>query len=134
VEFALSIGDHQAVRRAAEWTIRTQGEESGWSSSDAADSAFATACSLSILLHANAFAEPMQRCIQELVVLQESDGGWPTRPIMRIPLPGDRDPNGEGRWRLLRFGSGLVVEDQNRTFTSAACLAALAGARTAGFG
>jgi hypothetical protein len=42
---------------------------------------------------------------------------------MRIPPPGDVDPD-RRRWRL--GGRGLVVRDHHRTFTSAACVGALA--------
>jgi squalene cyclase len=117
VELALSLGDHEPVGRAAEWAIRSQADDDG---------AFATALSLSVLLAAGASGQPVERAISRLGALQEDDGGWPSRPIMRIPLPGDADPDRHRRFRLL--GSGLVVRDQHRTFTSAACVAALARA------
>jgi hypothetical protein len=56
-------------------------------------------------------------------MLQEEDGGWSSHPIMRIPVPGDTAPD---RWRPVRLGGGVVVQDEHRTFTSAACVAALA--------
>lgn len=118
VELALSLGDHGPVGRAAEWAIRGQAD----------DGAFATALSLSLLLAAGASGQPVERAISRLVTLQDADGGWPSDPIMRIPLPGDVDPDRRRRFRLL--GSGLVVRDQHRTFTSAACVAALARAAT----
>ena len=71
--------------------------------------------------------EPVERAISRLVALQHGDGGWPSHPIMRIPLPGDVDP--DRRRRLVDLGRGIVVADQHRTFTSAACVAALARAR-----
>jgi squalene cyclase len=123
VELALSVGDHDSVNRAAEWAMRSQADDGAWSAPGAATSAFATALSLSILLHAGASGPPVERAISSLVALQDDDGGWPSHPIMRIPLPGDRDPDG---WRLVRLGGGIVVRDQHRTFTSAACAAALA--------
>jgi squalene cyclase len=132
VQLALSIGNHNAVSRAVDWAIRTQDDDGGWGAAHGPRS-FATALSLSILLHANAAAGAITRGVQRLVALQQADGGWPSHPIMRIPLPADRDPNGEGRWRLVRFSGGLIIADQHRTFTSAACLAALARARIAGF-
>lgn len=129
VELALSMGDHDAVARAAEWAIRGQADDGGWSAPGAATSAFATALSLSVLLRARASREPVERAISRLVALQQEDGGWPSHPIMRIPLPGDVDP--DRRRRLVDLGRGIVVQDQHRTFTSAVCVAALARAREA---
>jgi hypothetical protein len=42
--------------------------------------------------------------------------------MMRIPYPGDRDPDRPRR----RGFRGLLVADQHRTFTTATCVAALA--------
>ena len=117
-------GDHDAVGRAAEWAIRTQADDGAWGAPGAAASAFATALSLSVLLHARASREPIERGISRLAALQDEDGGWPSHPIMRIPLPGDVDPDRRRRPRLVDLGRGVVVRDQHRTFTSAACVAA----------
>jgi squalene cyclase len=108
VELALRQGDCDAVRRAAEWASRTHDEHG----------AFATALSLSILRRGGAGGQPVERALARLAALQEDDGGWPSEPIMRIPYPCDVDPDKRRR--------GLVVRDQHRTFTSAACIAALA--------
>jgi squalene-hopene/tetraprenyl-beta-curcumene cyclase len=131
VEFALSVGDWAVVRRAVAWTITSQGDTGGWNIPGVADSAFASALAVSTLLQANADHDHVERGVRRLIELQEADGGWVSYPIMRIPLPPDRDPNREGPWRPVQFGDGVVVADQHRTFTSAACVAALARARTA---
>jgi squalene-hopene/tetraprenyl-beta-curcumene cyclase len=133
VELALAAADETAVRRAVLWTIVHQRDSGGWSLLEAADSAFATALAVSILLRANADADRVQRGLVRLVGLQQADGGWGTHPILRIPLPPDRDPNREGPWRPVRFGPGIDVPDQHRTFTTAACVAALTLARGAGW-
>src|SRR5262249_3891116 len=112
VELAALVGDRAAVDRAGEWAARTLSRDVG---------AFETALLLSVLLEAGRDA---QEAIEGLVALQDADGGWPSRPIMRIPLPGDRDPDRPRR----RRPRGIVVRDQHRTFTSAACVAALARA------
>lgn len=125
-ELAAAFGDHDAVSRAADWALRSQNDDGGWSAPGAPTSAFATANSLSLLVLGGAQREAIARATDGLAALQQDDGGWPGHPILRIPLPGDRDPDGRGRWRPIRFGSGIVVADQHRTFTSAACVAALA--------
>jgi squalene-hopene/tetraprenyl-beta-curcumene cyclase len=117
VELAVSYGDRDAAGRAAAWVLQTE-------SLDAP--AFATASSLSVLLDAGTNGEAVERAIARLAALQDDDGGWPSHPIMRIPPPGDTDPD---RQRLLRIGRGIVVRDQHRTFTSAACVAALTRVR-----
>jgi squalene cyclase len=131
VELAVTVGDDESVSGAAEWAIRTQAEDGAWSAPGAATSAFTTALSLSILLNAKASPRPVDRAISRLAALQDEDGGWPSHPIMRIPLPGDVDPDRERRWRFGCLGRGLIIEDQHRTFTSAACIAALARAQEA---
>lgn len=131
VELALLVGDHDSVDRAAAWAIRTQQEGGGWNAPSAATSAFATALSISILVNARSGREPVERAVDRLVALQDADGAWPSHPIMRIPLPGDAHPDRRRRWPFSRLGRGLLVADQHRTFTSAACLTALALARDA---
>lgn len=132
VELALLVGDHAPVERAAAWAIRTQQDDGGWNAPGVATSAFATALSLSILANARTASRgPVERAVERLVALQESDGGWLSHPIMRIPLPGDAHPNRQRRWPFSRLRRGIVVSDQHRTFTSAACLTALVLARHA---
>jgi squalene cyclase len=131
VELALSLADHEPVGRAAEWAIQGQAEDGAWSAPGAATSAFTTALSLSILVHSGADGPPVERAISTVAALQHDDGGWPSHPIMRIPLPGDVDPDRRLLRRLGRLGRGVVIRDQHRTFTSAACVAALARATAA---
>jgi hypothetical protein len=126
VGLAALLEDRGAVDRAADWALRRQAGDGTWSASDAASSAFATALSLSLLLNAGATGHPVECAVSRLAALQDDDGGWPSHPILRIPLPGDVEPDRRRRWRL--GGRGLVVRDHHRTFTSAACLAALAQA------
>jgi squalene cyclase len=128
VEIATVFRDYEAVRRAAEWSIQTEDEAGGWSASGGAPSAFATALCLSILVSARADSAVLERAAERLAALQDDDGGWPSHPILRIPLPGDANPDQAKRWRPIRFAGGVTVRDQHRTFTSAACVDALARA------
>ena len=129
VHLALVLGDDDPVGRAAGWAARRQSDDGGWSAPGAATSAFATALSLSVLLSAGASGGRVEKAISRLAALQDDDGGWRSHPIMRIPLPGDVDPDRRRRLRPGWVGRGVVVRDQHRTFTSAACVAALARAR-----
>jgi squalene cyclase len=117
VELALVMGEPDRLAHASEWTLE---------SPDPAAPAFATALSLSILLHAGVDGTAVDQGVSLLCALQDDDGGWPSHPIMRIPLPGAVDPDKRRRFRL--GGRGLVVADQHRTFTSAVCAGALAQA------
>lgn len=118
VELGGSLGDRAAVACAGEWALRNDGD----------GSPFATALSISVLRRANANWQAVESAASRLVALQDDDGGWPSRSIMRIPLPDDVDPDRRHRRFLLSLGLGVVVADQHRTFTTAACLAALAHA------
>ena len=125
VELALALGDDEPVARAAEWAIRTQNEDGGWSGPGTVTSAFATALSLSVLVNAGADRERIRAAVDRLTLLQDGDGGWPSHPIMRIPMPGDRDPDRSRRRRFRARPGGVLIPDQHRTFTSAACVGAL---------
>jgi squalene-hopene/tetraprenyl-beta-curcumene cyclase len=132
VQLAHLFGDNDAISRAADWAIRTQSDNGGCGVPDYPESAFATALCLSILIHADPGSDAARQAVLTLMAMQDADGGWPSCPIMRIPVPPDCDPSGESRWRLVRFGGGMVIADQHRTFTSAACVAALVRWFTAG--
>jgi hypothetical protein len=119
VELAMTLGDRAAVGRAAEWARRARYHD-----------AFATALTLSVLLAAGERGDPVERAVARLADLQEDDGGWPSHPILRIPVPHDRNP-ARRRRRLVGLGSGFLVRDQHRVFTTATCVAALSRARPA---
>lgn len=119
VELAAQVGDREALDRAAAWVRRSPYHD-----------AFTTALSLSVLAMAGETGEPMARALSRLAELQQEDGSWPSQPMLRIPLPGDRDPN-RARRRRIRPGKGFLVHDQHRTFTTATCVASLARATQA---
>lgn len=129
VALAIEMGDQAAAKRAADWALREQGHDGGWSAPGVPTSAFATALSLSVLLHAGVEGPPIDRATARLLELQHADGGWPSHPIMRIPPPWLAEPGDHRLWRLDGLGTGVVVRDQHRMFTTSTCLAALAQAR-----
>jgi squalene-hopene/tetraprenyl-beta-curcumene cyclase len=128
VELALALGEEEPAARAGEWALRTQHADGGWGTPGTAASAFATALCLSVLANVGADRQAINAAVRRLVSLQNEDGGWPSYPIMRIPLPGDRDPDRTQPWRVGRRHRGVLIEDQHRTFTSAACVTALSRA------
>jgi len=130
-ELAAVFGDHAAMGRARDWVLRSQSRAGSWGTPERPESAFATALSLSLLLAADDHGAHTRRGLRRLLELQNSDGSWPSHALMRIPLPPDRRLGGDQRWRPIRFATGMCVEDQHRTFTTAACVTALgqAGSR-----
>lgn len=130
VALALGMGDFGPVGRARAWAVRGQRPDGGWGvPGEAAASSFATALSISLLVASGLVdRQPVARGVDALIRMQQADGGWPSHPALRIPLPIDPVPAGDARWRLIRFGTGIVGQDQRRTFTSATCIAALAHA------
>lgn len=125
VELAHAVGDRAAVHRAAKWALRRQAADGSWSAPGATTSAFATALSLSVLLRCGRTDVRVDCAIERLIALQDADGSWPSHPIMRIPPPHLLEPASVRSWRD-GLGTGVVVADQHRTFTTSACVAALA--------
>jgi squalene cyclase len=123
---ARALGDDEAVSRAAEWALRSQLDDGGWAAPGAAASPFATALSLSILACAGERGAPAARAVDRLGALQEPDGAWPSHPMMRIAPPGVAEPDDHRSWRSDALGTGVVIRDQHRLFTTATCVAALA--------
>jgi hypothetical protein len=126
VALAAEMGAEEAVKRAADWALREQCQDGGWSAPGAPTSAFATALSLSVLVRAGVRGPHVDRAVERLQALQDADGGWPSQPIMRIPPPDLAEPDDRDTWRSDELGTGVVVRDQHRTFTTSVCVGALA--------
>jgi len=135
VSFALTMGDQGSVGRATLWTQQRQRPDGAWGVRGQTNpSPFATALALSVLaVGAPQESRAIGCAIDALVELQQADGGWPSDALMRIPVPPDPHPAEDHHRRLIRFGPGIVTQDQHRTFTTTTCVAALATAlRAAG--
>ena len=128
VELALLMGDDLCARHAGGWALRSQNAKGAWEMPNQPNSAFATALCLSILVKVRADPTAIARATRQLAAMQDRDGGWPSHPILRIPMPGRVNPDKRRLWLLGRRGAGIVISDQHRTFTSAACVSALAAA------
>lgn len=129
VELALLMGDERCARLAGDWVLRSQTADGAWHMPNEPNSAFATALCLSILVKVQADPTAIARATRQLAAMQDVDGGWRSHPILRIPMPGLLDPEKRLPWPLGSRGAGVVISDQHRTFTSAACVTALAAAR-----
>lgn len=128
---AVAVGRTEPVERAAAWARSGQLPDGAWGATGFARSAFATALSLAVWLRA-ADAGPrddtFRRGLLALVGLRQQDGGWPGHASMRIPPPGVAEPEGYRSWRVDGLGTGVIVRDEHRLFTTAACLSLLAHA------
>jgi squalene-hopene/tetraprenyl-beta-curcumene cyclase len=68
---------------------------------------------------------PVIKAVAWLVDAQREDGSWSSVPILRIPPPHVRDPATMAHWRRSDMGTGVIIADERRLFTSAAALWAL---------
>lgn len=129
VALAQALGRREPVARAAVWASSEQNGDRAWGSLGVDRSAFATALSLTVRLTAGGPGsrdESVRGGLLELVELQQPDGGWPAHATMRIPPPGVAEPEGYRSWRVDGMGTGVIVHDQHRVFTTATCVSLLA--------
>ncbi|MGF6931142.1 hypothetical protein OKW41_000281 [Paraburkholderia sp. UCT70] len=123
VELAAVMQETRVVRRAAAWACSLQRRDGSWCRPK---SAFATASSLSVLAVAGKHKHCRERAIHSLNAMREADGAWPSHAQMRVPPPWVTEPDDCRAWRVDGLGTGVVVHDQNRLFTTALCLGTLA--------
>jgi squalene cyclase len=64
--------------------------------------------------------------IRYLLDSQDQDGSWNSFPILRIPPPTVRDEDDWDEWQVDGLGTGVIIRDGNRIFTTAAVAWALA--------
>ncbi len=126
VALGSALGAADAVASAARWARSQQLPDGAWGGAGATPSAFVTALSLAVLLRAGGHDEDVQRGLVTLLAMQHEDGGWPGHASMRIPPPHVAEPDHYEAWRVGELGTGVVVRDHRRLFTTAACLATLA--------
>jgi hypothetical protein len=119
----------ESARLSADGLRGLQNEEGGWSREAGQEGeAFETAFSiLALSLRPEKESRTSaERGIRWLLRNQLPDGSWKTAPILRIPEPMVSDPETVERWRTNQEGSGVIIEDQERIFSSAAAHWALA--------
>jgi hypothetical protein len=115
--------DQQARARAGAWALQRL-ENPG------ACGAFELANLIATLVHSSAMDDPRwAKALDALLALQESNGQWPASARMRVPDPGDPDPDRHGEWLEGGRIEGAVVVDQRGVFTTATALRALTAYR-----
>jgi squalene cyclase len=126
VALGAAVGEAEPGARAAGWLLSEQLPGGGWGIPGGGRSAFATALSLSVMLRVGGHRQAVRRGLLALIELQQDDGGWPSGALMRIPPPHVAEPDAYEPWRVGGLGTGVVVCDHNRLFTTSACVSALA--------
>jgi squalene cyclase len=123
VALGASLGDTGTIERAAKWAVRIL---------DRDGPAFNIALCLSIVVNATPRdLETINHMTDMLQHRQLADGSWPSVRTLRVPMPADTTVSDNRGWRPIRFDGGLEVADQQRTFTTATCIAALVRASDA---
>jgi len=109
------------ARLARQWHSLEDGRQSG------RISAFATSFGLlTLLLAASAQTPAVETAARWLIENQCLDGSWRSSPILRIPPPSARSPIDDREWPTDVLGTGVVVSDKARLFTTSAAVWALA--------
>jgi squalene cyclase len=116
----------EVAEKAADSLLSDQGDDGGWKSGSESE-VFGTAFAiLSLLLLQNDRAlSSVERGVQWLVGQQMSDGSFPTAPMLKIPPPMVKGPAAVRRWRRDGMGTGVMIEDKRKIFTTSAALQAL---------
>lgn len=70
-----------------------------------------------------------ERAAAWLLRAQNADGSWPSQPMLRIPPPMVARPETVSSWDIDGEGTGVLIGDGGRVFTTAACVWALAAYR-----
>ncbi|HWQ20825.1 MAG TPA: prenyltransferase/squalene oxidase repeat-containing protein, partial [Methanotrichaceae archaeon] len=124
------------ISRKAEDAIlsdqRDDGSWNDWAGDDGEVFGTAHAVSSLLLLQSNRALQSAERGIKWLVRHQKDDGSFPTDPILKIPPPMVKDPAAVRIWRSEGMGTGVVIGDKRRIFTTSAALQALSMFKGAG--
>jgi squalene-hopene/tetraprenyl-beta-curcumene cyclase len=118
----------EEMKKTIQFLLSNQQGDGGWNDNFSKTSeVFGTAfIILSLLLYPNSETlSASKRGIYWLINQQNSDGSWPSAPILKITPPMVMNPDTIKNWRINQLGTGVIIEDQERVFTSSAALWAL---------
>jgi len=119
----------EPIEKAIHWLLDVQQQDGGWNNGIESESKpFHTGLALQALIDfdAGALHVPIEKGMQWLLSNQLTDGTWMSYPILRVPEPDCLRPWEKTDWRRSPVGTGILVEDHNRLFTTGTVLAALA--------
>jgi len=125
--------DERYCQRASRWLLSIQLEEGSWHNGIAGvGRPFYTALAVQALLETGGEPawEAASRGVRWLLHEQVTDGSWQSYPMLRIPYPWTRCPWKESAWREENEGTGIIVRDQHRLFTTATVLMSLVAYQT----
>lgn len=131
LSFMAGSGQLSKLRHdASDWLVSTQQSNGSWLAPyTGSPSSFATSLALQALAITTGRCSTIEAGLQWLIRQQLSDGSWSSVPMMRIPHPYDRHPERQNHWRVDQLGTGVLIRDQHRRFTTAAVLHALVSVR-----
>jgi squalene-hopene/tetraprenyl-beta-curcumene cyclase len=120
--------DGESIARAAHWASHRLSSDGAVRTALHPDgSAFATAlCVLALQSATTTASDEMLAARAWLLAAQTADGSWLPSAELRIPPPHERDPDRVSRWQRHGLGAGSILNDQNRLFTTATVVRALA--------
>lgn len=120
--------DGAAACEVAAAILRRQQDDGGWLV-NGRPAALETAMmlrALQLLAHGEpAVWAPLARARRALAAGQNHDGSFAAAPMLRIPPPTVADPVEVMQWRVDQAGTGVLVSDSERVFTTACVLGAL---------
>jgi hypothetical protein len=120
---AQSCTDSKSRERAGAWALARL-EDSSWCG------AFELANLIAITIHAGMKRDArVAMAVETLIALQENNGQWPASARMRVPDPGDSNPDDRTDWSEGGRIEGAIVIDQRGIFTTATALRALTSYR-----
>jgi len=120
--------DSKEVLQTIKFLIAKQQKDDGWNDSFGVESeVFGTALIiLSLLLNPNdQTLYCSKKGIRWLISQQDNDGSWSSSPILKIPPSMIINPDFFRSWRNNEMGTGVIIEDKRRLFTSSVALWAL---------
>ncbi len=125
------IPSSESRDRLVERILSMQGEGGSWGDATLGkNESFETALAIKILLLLDsslAASSEVKQGVVSLLNYQKADGGFNSAPMMRVPEIGEKEPWRIKEWKLdLAVGFGIIARDQNRLFTTATVLSALA--------
>jgi len=126
----LLLAKHISIRDAKkviDEVISRMSVEGYWVESNNDSSLFSTALFLRtvLLLPDKKNLKAVSKCVDYLLQSQLTDGSWPSAPILRIPPPMITNPETLMQWKTGEMGTGVIIEDQNKLFTTATISSAL---------